>query len=108
MNVEVGERTENERGLFSRGMRLIWSYVRMHPKPFMASVAGAAVYAVASIGLTVVLGRITDRVIHPAFQTGVTASTDMVRRSGGDGRRVFALGAGSWFAATTAASRARG
>jgi ATP-binding cassette, subfamily B, bacterial len=74
VNVEVGERIENERGLFSRGIRLIWSYVRMHPKPFMISVAGAAVYAVASIGLTVALGRITDRVIHPAFQTGVTAS----------------------------------
>ena len=31
-----------------RGMRLIWSYVRMHPRPFLASVCGAAVYALGS------------------------------------------------------------
>ncbi len=74
MNVEIGKRVENEAGLFTRGMRLIWSYVRMHPRPFMVSVGGAATYALASIALTIVLGRITDRVIHPAFTSGVSAS----------------------------------
>ena len=76
MNVEVAEvaeHMENERGLFTRGMRLIWSYVKMHPKPFMVSVGGAALYALGSIALTVVLGRATDRVIRPAFESGVTA-----------------------------------
>ena len=67
------DRVGNERGLFSRGMRLIWSYVRMHPRPFSASVCGAAAYALGSIALTIVLGRITDRVIKPAFGAGVTA-----------------------------------
>ena len=36
-----------ERGLFRRGLRLIVSYVRMHPGPFLISVAGAVVFALA-------------------------------------------------------------
>jgi ATP-binding cassette subfamily B protein len=62
-----------ERGLFSRGVRLIASYVRAHPRPFMISVGGAFLFAVASIGLTAVLGRVTDEILRPAFQRqGVT------------------------------------
>jgi hypothetical protein len=26
-----------ERGLFMRGMRLVWSYIKLHPKPFAIS-----------------------------------------------------------------------
>ena len=61
-----------ERGLFSRGVRLIASYVRAHPKPFLISVGGAFLFAVASIGLTAVLGRVTDKILGPAFHQGVT------------------------------------
>ena len=46
-------------GLFGRGLRLIWSYIRMHPGPFLVSVAGAVLFAFASIGLTTALGRAT-------------------------------------------------
>ncbi|MBA3738090.1 MAG: hypothetical protein H0W97_05950, partial [Actinobacteria bacterium] len=35
-------------GLFGRGLRLIVSYVRMHPGPFFVSVTGAIVFAFAS------------------------------------------------------------
>ncbi len=61
-----------ERGLFSRGVRLIASYVRAHPKPFVIACVGAFVFAVASIGLTAVLGNVTDKILRPAFHEGVT------------------------------------
>jgi ATP-binding cassette subfamily B protein len=61
----------DERGLFARGMRLVTSYVRLHPRPFLVSVAGALLFAVSSIFLTTVLGRVTDQVIRPAFAGGV-------------------------------------
>ena len=57
--------------LFGRGLRLIWSYIRMHPGPFSVSVAGAVLFAFASIGLTTALGRATDEVLQPAFEGGV-------------------------------------
>jgi ABC-type multidrug transport system fused ATPase/permease subunit len=60
-------------GLFGRGMRLVVSYVRMHPAPFLVSVTGALLFAVASIALTTALGRATDEVLRPAFQGGVDA-----------------------------------
>jgi ABC-type multidrug transport system fused ATPase/permease subunit len=60
-----------EPGLFGRGMRLVASYVRMHPRPFAASVTGALIYAISSIALTTALGRATDRVLRPAFAGGV-------------------------------------
>ena len=58
-----------ERGLFSRGVRLIASYVRAHPKPFLISVGGAFLFAVASIGLTVVLGVVTNKILRPTLPT---------------------------------------
>ena len=64
----------DEPGLFRRGMRLIASYIKLHPKPFWISVAGAFLFAVGSIALTIVLGQITDKVIAPAFSGGVAAS----------------------------------
>ena len=57
-----------DRAIFRRGMRLVVSYVRMHPKPFAASVAGAVVFAFASLWLTEALGRATDEVLQPAFR----------------------------------------
>jgi ATP-binding cassette subfamily B protein len=60
-------------GIFGRGVRLIVSYVRMHPGPFAASVAGAVLFAFGSIALTTALGRATDEVLRPAFRGGVSA-----------------------------------
>jgi hypothetical protein len=66
-------------GLFGRGLRLILSYVRMHPKPFLTSVAGAVLFAFGSIALTTALGRATDDVLRPAFHGG---RSDVFGRSG--------------------------
>ncbi|HYZ13106.1 MAG TPA: ABC transporter ATP-binding protein [Actinomycetota bacterium] len=64
------------RDVFGRGIRLILSYVRMHPKPFALAVAGALLFAVGSVAVTIALGRVTDRVLRPAFTPeGVSAST---------------------------------
>ena len=60
--------------LFLRGLRLIVSYIKTHPAPFLIAVGGSMVYALASIGLTVALGRATDNVLRPAFNGGVPAS----------------------------------
>jgi ABC-type multidrug transport system fused ATPase/permease subunit len=53
-----------------RGARLLWLSVRAQPRPFAIAVAGAVLFAVATVGGTVVLGRVTDRVLIPAFETG--------------------------------------
>ncbi|HEX6329878.1 MAG TPA: ABC transporter ATP-binding protein [Actinomycetota bacterium] len=67
---------DDARGLFGRGFRLIVSYVRTHPRPFTIAVAAAFLFAVASVAITVALGRVTDRVLRPAFTPeGVPAST---------------------------------
>ncbi|HEV8564219.1 MAG TPA: ABC transporter ATP-binding protein [Actinomycetota bacterium] len=63
--------TQDVRGLFGRGLRLVVSYIRAHPRPFLASVAGALLFAFASIGLTIAIGRATDEVLRPAFAGGV-------------------------------------
>ncbi|MFM7719077.1 MAG: ABC transporter ATP-binding protein [Actinomycetota bacterium] len=67
--------TLDERGLFRRGMRQIATYLRMHPRPFWLSVAGAFTFAIGSVGVTVALGRATDRIIRPALAGGVDAGT---------------------------------
>jgi ABC-type multidrug transport system fused ATPase/permease subunit len=57
-------------GLIRRGARLLTRYVRAHPVPFVISIVGAAIYAGAAVGTTIVLGRITNKVIVPTFETG--------------------------------------
>lgn len=58
-----------------RGWRMLRGYIGTHPVPFVVAVTGAAFYAGATIATSVVLGRITDRVLRPAFQQGVSWST---------------------------------
>jgi ABC-type multidrug transport system fused ATPase/permease subunit len=71
-DVSVQER----RSVFMRGLRIIGSYVAMHPWPFAVAVSGATLYAGMTVGSTIVLGRITDRVLVPAFSAhGVRFST---------------------------------
>jgi ATP-binding cassette, subfamily B, bacterial len=53
-----------------RGLRQVGSFVRLHPGPFVVSVVGAATFAGFTVLATVVLGRVTDRIIIPTFETG--------------------------------------
>jgi ATP-binding cassette subfamily B protein len=73
---ETAGRELDPRVLFRRGLRLIVSYIRMHPRPFAIAVVGAFLFAIGSVAVTIALGRVTDRVLRPAFTPeGVDAST---------------------------------
>ncbi|MGE3619418.1 MAG: ABC transporter ATP-binding protein [Acidimicrobiia bacterium] len=61
-------------GVGRRGARLLWSSLRTHPGPFAASIAGAVLFALMAVASTVVLGRVTDRVVLPTFGDGVDRS----------------------------------
>ncbi|MEX2274467.1 MAG: ABC transporter transmembrane domain-containing protein [Actinomycetota bacterium] len=62
------DQVDDRRTIFVRGLRIIRGYIATHPLPFTISVTGAAVYAGATVGSTVVLGRVTDDVVIPAFR----------------------------------------
>ena len=49
--------------------------MREQPRRFALAVTGATFYAIAAVAATVVLGRVTEQVILPAFSTGVSRST---------------------------------
>jgi ATP-binding cassette, subfamily B, bacterial len=75
--MRTGRRTDDRRvqGVTRRGLRLIGRYIRGQPGPFSLSVAGATLFALAAVGTTVVLGRVTDNLVVPAFDgTGTTRS----------------------------------
>ena len=63
-----------ERGLFLRGLRLVVSYIRMHPRPFLISVGGSLLFALASIGLTVGARAAPDNVLQARVHGGVASS----------------------------------
>ena len=58
-----------------QGVALIARFVRMHPSSFFMSLLGGVSWALLVVGATYILGRITDEVIEPAFDGGVSAST---------------------------------
>ena len=89
------------RSIFVRGARVVASYVAMHPGPFAVAVSGATLYAAMTVASTVVLGRVTDRVLVPAFHhpvgvgsaiaaAGAILGVGVVRAAGVIGRRYFA------------------
>lgn len=70
MNPDTDKR-EHDKSVFTRGLKVLGSYIATHPLPFTISVSGATVFAAATIASAVVLGRITDKVIEPAFRLGM-------------------------------------
>jgi ATP-binding cassette subfamily B protein len=66
---------ERTTGLLRRGLRVLWRFVRLSPVPFTIAIAGAVVYAGASVLGTLVLGGVTDQVLTPAFGEGGVASS---------------------------------
>jgi ABC-type multidrug transport system fused ATPase/permease subunit len=59
----------------SLGAKLVVRFVRMHPGPFVLSLIGGVGWAAMIVAASIVLGRVTDEVIEPAFSTGVESST---------------------------------
>jgi len=56
--------------LLRRGLRVIGAQVALHPRPFVIAVAGAMVYALATVVQAWVLGQVVDRVVTPRFESG--------------------------------------
>jgi len=67
--------TTIDRSLWRRGVATLRRFIVAHPGPFATSVLGSSVFALTSVLGTVVLGRVTDHVIIPAFNGGVESST---------------------------------
>jgi len=63
-------RGDRDDRIMRRGARLLWLSVRTQPGPFAIAVVGAALFAVMAVGGTIVLGRVTDDVLTPAFEEG--------------------------------------
>jgi ABC-type multidrug transport system fused ATPase/permease subunit len=61
--------------LWRRGIATLRRFIVAHPGPFATSVLGSAVFALTSVLGTVVLGRVTDHVVIPAFEGDVASST---------------------------------
>jgi ATP-binding cassette subfamily B protein len=68
-------RGDQQDSVTRRGLRLLWASVRAQPRPFAISVTGAFLFSVMAVGGTVVLGRVTDDVLAPAFDEGVDRGT---------------------------------
>ncbi len=66
---------ESTASVTRQGVREIVRFVRMHPSPFAWALVGGAMWSFMIVGSAWLLGVITDRVIEPAFTTGVSAST---------------------------------
>src|SRR5437764_11903655 len=89
------------KSIFVRGARVVASYVAMHPAPFAIAVSGATLYAAMTVASTIVLGRVTDHVLVPAFHrrigvgsaiaaAGAIFGVGVLRAAGVIGRRYFA------------------
>jgi ATP-binding cassette subfamily B protein len=66
---------EGRRSVLMRGLRIVMSYIATHPLPFIVSVTGGAIYAVATVASSYVLGRVTDEVVYPGLGKGVSSGT---------------------------------
>ena len=60
----------DRRSVLARGFRLVLRFIRMHPWVFAVSMVGATAYSIATVVSTVLLGRVTDEVILPTFDSG--------------------------------------
>ncbi len=62
--------TDPGRSLVRRGLVVIRHTLRGAPKAFTYGIGGAAIYATMTVAASIVLGRVTDQVILPAFAAG--------------------------------------
>lgn len=61
-----------------QGLRVIGVAIREEPRIFAAAVGASAVYGVMTVGSALVLGRVTDEVIIPAFRDGRTTAGALI------------------------------
>ncbi|HSI93386.1 MAG TPA: ABC transporter ATP-binding protein, partial [Jiangellaceae bacterium] len=63
------------------GFALLGRGIRHEPLIFTIAIVGSAVFGAATVGTSVVIGQVTDRVIVPAFQDGRTTTVALVGTS---------------------------
>jgi ATP-binding cassette subfamily B protein len=66
---ERGALPDSER-IMRRGLRLLWRSVRLQPRPFAVALVGAVIFAFMAVGGTIIIGKVTDHVLTPAFEEG--------------------------------------
>jgi ATP-binding cassette subfamily B protein len=64
-----------DRSMWRRGVAALRRFIVAHPGPFTASVTGSSVFALTSVLGTIVLGRVTDHIVIPAFKGHVASGT---------------------------------
>ena len=89
--------------MFRRGIVYLRRMIRMHPRSLIIAAISAMIFAFGTVGSAVVLGRITDDVVLPAFEEpGVSTSSilwgivalaaiTVIRIVGTVGRRFFGM-----------------
>ncbi len=89
-------------GIMRRGVSLLAEILRTNPWPASGAIAGAVVFAAASVAGAVILGRVTDELILPAVEDrptvgaalaggGVIVAMSIVRAAGVVARRYFGI-----------------
>src|SRR4051794_9015131 len=63
----------SEHGVMRRGIALLWASARTQKGPFSLALTGAVIYAFVVVGGTVVIGKVVDDVLTPAFEEGDAA-----------------------------------
>ncbi|RJK93858.1 ABC transporter ATP-binding protein [Vallicoccus soli] len=66
--------TDEGRSVLLRGLGVLGSGIRREPRLFGVALAGSALYGVMTVGTSWALGRVTDRVVLPAFAEGRTTT----------------------------------
>ena len=64
--------------VFVAGLRIVWRYVRNQPMRFTLAMIGATGYAAGAVGTAWVLGAVTDQLVIPAFDRGVSTQAAAV------------------------------
>ncbi|CAL9400015.1 Vitamin B12 import ATP-binding protein BtuD [Nocardiopsis dassonvillei] len=75
---ETDASTAAHRGVFGRGMKVLWTAARAEPWIFSVAVIGAMLHAAVTVGSASVLGYLTDHTIIPAFDQGATTTAALV------------------------------
>ncbi|GAA4954110.1 ABC transporter ATP-binding protein [Yinghuangia aomiensis] len=66
--------TKTDRDVLGRGMRILGIAIREEPRVFAAAVGASALYGATTVGSALVIGRVTDHVVVPAFHDGDTST----------------------------------
>jgi ATP-binding cassette, subfamily B, bacterial len=64
------------------GLAMLWSSIRMHPRPFSVGILGAAMYAAGTVASTRLLKWVIDKVIRVRFDQGSIPTRTVVIAAG--------------------------